>query len=130
MKRLPDWFETHRLGLFIHWGLYALDGWHEQAQWRRGVPRREYEALARRFDPAAFRPDDWIDLAEAGGMSSLCFTAKHHDGFCLWDTDRTDFKITNTPYGKDILAELAEACHRRGMKLRLYYSIVDWHHPN
>lgn len=125
-----DWFFERRYGMFVHWGLYAIPAWHEQHQWRGGVPRREYERLLTRFDPVAFDPDAWLDLAEAAGMRYLTFTTKHHDGFCLWDTAETDYKVTNSPYGQDVLRMLADACHRRGFPLCLYYSVVDWHHPN
>ena len=125
-----DWFSTKRFGLFIHWGIYAIPGWHEQDQWRRHIPRAEYEKLARQWNPTGFDPDAWIDQAQAAGMTYLCFTTKHHDGFCLWDSKATRYTVMNTPFGKDVLKLLAEACHRRKFPLCLYYSIVDWHHPN
>ena len=125
-----DWFFENRFGLFVHWGLYAIPAWHEQLQWRGRVPRDEYSKLAAQWNPTDFDPDNWLDLAQAAGMSYLCFTTKHHDGFCLWDTAQTDFNTMNTPYGRDILALLAEACYRRNVPLCLYYSCVDWHHPN
>jgi alpha-L-fucosidase len=125
-----DWFAQQRLGLMAHWGLYALGGWHEQEQWRRRLPRALYAELAARFNPSRFDPEAWLDLAESCGASYFCLTAKHHDGFCLWDSDLTDFKVTNTPYGRDIVAQVAEACARRGLPLCLYYSVVDWRHPN
>ncbi len=124
-----DWFLQRRFGLFIHWGLYAIPAWHEQQQWRAGVPRADYARLQAQFNPARFDPDAWLDLAERAGMQYLCFTTKHHDGFCLWDSAETDYKVTRTPYGRDVLALLAAACQRRGMPLCLYYSVVDWHHP-
>ncbi len=133
MKRFHDgrdWFFECRFGMFVHWGLYALTEWHEQARWRQGIPKADYVRLMERFNPVSFDPDAWIDLAEAAGMQYLCFTTKHHDGFCMWDTAHTDFKVTRTPYGRDVLAMLAEACHRRGVRLGLYYSCPDWHHPN
>ena len=77
-----------------------------------------------------FDPDAWLDLAEEAGMEYIVLTTKHHDGFCLWDTKQTDFNVMNSPYGKDIVAMLAEACHRRDFSLGLYYSVADWHHPN
>ncbi len=123
------WFDA-RFGMFIHWGLYAINGWHEQEQWRRAVPRAEYGKLREKWNPVNFDPDAWIDLAQAAGMKYLCFTTKHHDGFCLWDTRFTDFNTMNSPYGKDILKLLADACHRRNFPLCLYYSVADWHHPN
>lgn len=125
-----DWFLESRFGMFIHWGIYALNGWHEQEQWRRSVPHDEYIKLKDQFNPVHFDPDAWLDVVEAAGMEYVCFTTKHHDGFCMWDTAETDYNIMNAPYGRDILGMLAEACERRGIKLCLYYSVVDWHHPN
>lgn len=125
-----DWFFHKRFGLFIHWGLYAVNGWHEQEMWRRNVPRHKYGKLLQQFHPTQFNPDAWLDLAEEAGMEYICFTTKHHDGFCLWDTQYTDFNIMNTPYSKDVLSMLAEACHKRNFPLELYYSCVDWNHPN
>ncbi len=125
-----DWFFEKRFGMFIHWGLYAIPGWHEQIQWRKAMPKSEYVKLAGQFNPAAYDPDRWLDIAESAGMEYVCFTSKHHDGFCMWDTAQTDYKVTRTPYGKDVLAMLAEACHRRGFRLCIYYSCPDWHHPN
>jgi len=125
-----DWFLEKRFGLFVHWGLYAIPAWHEQMQWRAGVPRREYEQLIHQFNPVRFDADVWLDLAEATGMRYICLTTKHHDGFCLWNTAQTDYSVMHTPYGRDILRMLADACHRRSFPLCLYYSVVDWHHPN
>jgi alpha-L-fucosidase len=125
-----DWFFEKRFGLFVHWGLYAINGWHEQEQWRRRVPRADYARLAQRWNPTRFDPHRWLDLLEEAGMRYLCFTTKHHDGFCLWNTRQTPFNTCNTPYGRDILRMLAEACHQRRVPLCLYYSIADWNHPN
>lgn len=125
-----DWWFERRYGMFVHWGLYAIHGWHEQEQWRRRVPRSEYQKLAAQWNPTRFQPDAWLDLAQEAGMQYLCLTAKHHDGFCLWDTKLTRYNTMNTPYGKDIVGRLAEACHRRKFPLCLYYSIADWHHPS
>jgi alpha-L-fucosidase len=124
-----DWFFSKRFGLFIHWGLYAIPGWHEQHHYRTGIPRKEYAKLMHEFNPVNFDPDAWIDLMEIAGMEYICFTTKHIDGFCMWDTSQTGFKITNTPYRRDTLAMLAEACHRRKIPLCLYYSVVDSNHP-
>ncbi len=125
-----DWFFEKRFGLFVHWGLYAIPGWHEQVQYRRGIPRGEYEVLIHQFNPVRYDPDAWLDLAQEAGMRYVCFTTKHVDGFCLWDTAQTDYSVMNTPYGRDVLGMLAEACRRRGFPLCLYYSIADMHHPN
>jgi len=123
-----DWFLERRFGLFVHWGLYAIPAWHEQQQWRDRVPREEYEKLAAQFNPVRYDPDQWLDVAEETGMEYVCFTTKHHDGFSMWDTPQSDYKVTNSPFGKDMLGMLAEACHRRGFPLCLYYSVDDWHH--
>ncbi|MEK3909796.1 alpha-L-fucosidase [Paenibacillus sp. FSL H7-0331] len=125
-----DRFFDMRFGLFIHWGLYAIPAWHEQILWRGNVKRNDYEKLIHEFNPIEFDPEAWLDLAQEAGMQYLCFTTKHHDGFCMWDTSHTDYKITHTPYGKDVLAMLAEACRKRNFPLSLYYSCPDWHHPN
>ncbi len=125
-----DWWFQKRFGLFLHWGLYSINGWHEQDQWRRRIPRKEYEKLAQKWNPVKFDPDKWIDIAEATGMQYICLTTKHHDGFCLFKSKHTDYHSVNTPYGKDVIKLLADACHRRKFPMCLYYSIADWHHPN
>jgi alpha-L-fucosidase len=125
-----DWFFEARFGMFIHWGIYSLKGWNEQYQYGKDVPRREYEKLAEQFNPVHFDPDAWLDLADRAGMKYICFTTKHIDGFCMWNTAQTDYNIMHTPYGRDVLAKLAEACRRREVPLALYYSLADMHHPN
>jgi alpha-L-fucosidase len=125
-----DWFFEKRFGLFVHWGLYAIPGWHEQHQWRGKIEKDEYIKLAKKWNPEKFDPDRWLDLMEETGMEYICVTTKHHDGFCLWDTKQTDFNSMNTPFKKDIIAMLAKACQKRNVPLCLYYSIADWHHPN
>ncbi len=125
-----DWFLHKRFGLFIHWGIYAIPGWQEQHQWRGRVPRDEYVKLADQWNPVRFDPDAWLDLAAESGMQYVVLTTKHHDGFCLWDTEHTDYNTMNTPYNRDVLRQLADACQRRNVPLGLYYSIADWHHPN
>lgn len=115
-----------KFGMFVHWGIYSLTGYHEQVRWRFFTPRSEYRRLAGKFNPTAFDPDEWVALAKNAGMEYICFTTKHHDGFCMFDTKYTDFNIMNTPYGRDILKELSDACRRGGLKLSLYYSNPDW----
>ncbi len=121
---------THenKFGMFIHWGLYAIPAVHEQAIARFDIPNEEYEKYALQFNPTEYDPEDWVLLAKKAGMKYICFTTKHHDGFCMWDTKYTDYNIMNTPYGKDVLKMLADACHKHGMLLSLYYSNPDWHH--
>jgi alpha-L-fucosidase len=134
-KRAPrfgdarDWWFQKRFVLFVRWVFYAIEGWHEQDQWRRRIPRAEYVKLAARWNPTKFNPEAWLDAAEGAGMSYLCLTTKHHDGFCLFDTAQTTFNAVNTRYGRDIVRLLADACHRRKFPLCLYYSIADWHQP-
>jgi alpha-L-fucosidase len=133
MKRFNDGrdvFFQRRFGMFVHWGLYAIPAWHEQILWRGDMKRKDYEKLVQSFNPTAFDPEAWLDLAQEAGMQYLCFTTKHHDGFCMWDTKQTDYNIMRTPYGKDILGLLAAACAKRNFPLSLYYSLPDWHHKN
>jgi len=119
-----------RLGMFVHWGIYSVGEWHEQEQWRRKMSRADYEKLAERFTAEKFSADAFVDVAESSGAEYIVITSKHHDGFCMWDTATTDYKVTNTPAKRDVIKELAEACRRRGMKLGFYYSNPDWHHSN
>jgi len=125
-----DWFLQKRFGMFVHWGIYSIDAWHEQILWRGSAKRKDYEQLINKFNPVKFDPDEWIDLMNDAGMDYMCFTSKHHDGFCMWDTAYTAYNIMNTPYKRDIVKMLSEACERRGKGFGLYYSIPDWHHPN
>ena len=97
---------------------------------RLGIPKSEYVKLAETFDPSEFVADEWVRFAKESGAEYICFTTKHHDGFCMWDTKCTEYKITNTPFGRDILKELSEACERQGMLLELYYSCPDWHYKH
>jgi len=125
-----DWFFEKRFGMFVHWGIYSLGGWSEQQMYRKQMTRAEYVPYINKFNPVKFNPDVWLDLAQQTGMEYLTFTTKHIDGFCMWDTQQTDYNIMHTPYGKDVLKMLAEACHRRNFPLCLYYSIIDEHQPN
>lgn len=125
-----DWFFKQRYGMFVHWGLYSIPGWHEQHQWRARVPRADYVKLAQQWNPVKFNPEQWLDLMQEAGMQYITLTTKHHDGFCLWDTRQTTFNTMNTPYKKDVIGMLSEACHKRQVPLCLYYSIADWNHPN
>lgn len=125
-----DWFFENRFGMFVHWGIYAIPGWHEQHQYRLKIERSEYVKLVNQWNPTKFDPNQWLDLLEEGGMKYLCVTAKHCDGFSLWDTAQTSYNVMNTPYKRDIIGMLANACHKRNIPLCLYYSIVDWNNPN
>ena len=141
------WFEEARFGMFIHWGLYSelagcWDGkwlpqpghgksWYaEWIQMRLDVPDKEYQALVKSFNPVKFNADAWVSEAAGAGMRYLVLTAKHHDGFALWDSAVTDYDLGATPCKRDLLGELAEACRRHGVKLGFYYSHwQDWRHP-
>lgn len=130
---IPDelrWFPEARFGMFVHFGLYALLGRGEWVMYHENIPRTEYEKLRERFNPDRFNADQWVGLAKEAGARYITVTAKHHDGFCLFDSDLTDFKITNTPFGRDLIGELVEACRRQGVRIIFYYSQPDWHHPN
>ena len=122
---------THenKFGMFVHWGVYAVTGVQDQVYARMNWPREKYEALINKFNPTKYDPEEWVLLAKSAGMKYICFTTKHHDGFCMWDTAYSEYKITNTPYGKDVLKMLADACKKYGMLLSLYYSNPDWNHP-
>ncbi len=128
-NRIPDWFQKRRLGIFLHWGIYAAGGLHEQELWRFRTPMETYRRYAESFNPTGFDPRRWLDCIQENGFEYIVFTAKHHDGFCMFDSGCTDFKITRTPFGRDVFGMLAEECRSRGMPLVAYYSVVDWHHP-
>ena len=124
------WFTDARFGMFIHWGIYAVpakDCWY---LYNSGRDKSEYEKFAEEFNPVDFNPEYWAELAWNAGMRYVVFTTKHHDGFCMYDSKYTDFKITNTPYGKDITAKLVQAFRARGLKIGFYHSLVDWRHPH
>jgi alpha-L-fucosidase len=125
-----DWWRRARFGMFIHWGPVSLKG--TEIGWSRGarVPVAEYDNLYRSFNPTRFDAGDWVATARAAGMKYLVITAKHHDGFCLWDSALTDYDIMATPFARDVLAELAAECARQGIRFCVYYSICDWHHPD
>ncbi|MCB9882490.1 MAG: alpha-L-fucosidase [Planctomycetes bacterium] len=124
------WFEEARFGMFVHWGPVSLAG--TEIGWSRGkqIPRATYDALPRRFDPVRFDANEWVRIAKAAGMRYFVITAKHHDGFCLWDSAVTDHDVMETPFGRDVVKELAAACREHGLRFCFYYSILDWHHPH
>ena len=128
------WFHDAKFGMFIHWGPYSLAS--VEASWPIMIPKpggiteAEYRALPARFNPVRFDPNAWIDLARNAGQQYMVFTTKHHDGFCMFDSSYTDYKITNTPFGKDIVKMLADACDARSMRLGFYYSPPDMNNPN
>jgi alpha-L-fucosidase len=140
-KRLA-WFREAKYGLFIHWGLYAIPagqwngkrslGLGEWVMFRSAVPVKEYEKLAARFNPVRFNADEWVKLAKDAGMKYIVITSKHHDGFALFASKASPYNIVDaTPFKRDVLKELADACARGGIRLGFYYSqSQDWHEPN
>ncbi|HRS95000.1 MAG TPA: alpha-L-fucosidase [Candidatus Latescibacteria bacterium] len=124
-----DWFIHDRFGMFIHWGLYALPARHEWVKSREMIPDEKYDVYFRHFDPDLYDPTVWAKAAKNAGMKYFVVTTKHHEGFCLWDSDLTDYKATNTPYGKDLLKPMVEAFRAEGLKVGFYHSLIDWHHP-
>ena len=132
-------FREARYGLFIHYGLSSFKGadlsWSRQTRafpdpGKGTIPDDEYEGFADRFRMERFDAAEWVRMAKRAGMRYVVTVAKHHDGFHMWDTAQSDFKITNSPFGRDYLKELADACHREGMPFGVYYSQRDWHHAN
>lgn len=135
-----EWWRDAGFGMFIHWGLYSIPAGEYKGERVRGIgewimekldiPVAEYEKFAAQFNPVKFDADEWVSIAKNAGMKYIVITTKHHDGFCLWDSKITDYDVMDaSPFKRDILDELAEACHREGIKMCFYYSIVDWHHP-
>jgi alpha-L-fucosidase len=125
-----SWLIEERFGLFIHWGIYALPARHEWVQQLEEIYPADYQRYFDHFDPDLYNPEVWAQAAADAGMKFVCPTAKHHDGFCLWGSQYTDFKVTNTTYGKDVLKPMVEAFRKCDMRIGLYYSLIDWHHPH
>ncbi len=124
-------FVQASFGLSAHWGLYSLiPGDNEWVYYNRRITLENYRRLMDRFNPTRFNADEWADLMLEAGMKFLLITTKHHDGFCMWDSDLTDFKVTNTRFGRDVIAELSQALHARGLSLHFYYSLLDWTRPS
>lgn len=134
-----QWWREARFGMFIHWGLYAIPAgqWNDKtdyAEWimmQAQIPVDEYEKFCQKFVPVKFDASEWVRIAKDAGMKYLVITTKHHDGFCLWNSIVSDYDVVDrTPFKRDILKELAEACKKNGIRLCFYYSIMDWHHPD
>ena len=149
------WWRDARFGMFIHWDMSSVEGC--EISWSRGgsrpldVPynpaghtdfkagRKDpagyvedpgYDHLYQKFNPTNFDANAWVKLAQDSGAKYIVFTSKHHGGFCMWDTKLTDYNIMNSPFKRDVVKELAEACHKAGMRFGIYYSPRDWHHPD
>ena len=129
-EKRVKWFTEARFGMFIHWGLYAIPA---RGEWIRSTERisiEDYEPYFEEFDPVDYDPKKWAKLAKQAGMKYAVLTAKHHDGFCLFDSQLTEYKSTNTKCGRDLVREYLEAFRAEGLKVGLYYSLLDWHHPD
>ncbi len=124
------WFKEARFGMFIHWGLYSLPARHEWIRHHEEITDENYQIYFDMFNPDLFEPEKWAKSAKAAGMKYFVITTKHHEGFCLWDSKYTDFKVTNTPVGRDLLKEIIDAFRAEGIRVGLYYSLIDWHHPD
>ncbi len=124
-----DWFTHDRFGMFIHWGLYALPARQEWIKQKERISDEDYRKYFEHFDPDLYDPKQWARTARETGMKYFVITTKHHEGFCLWDTKYTDYKITNTPCGKDLLKPMVKAFRDEGLKVGFYHSLIDWHHP-
>jgi len=129
VQRMKWWTEA-RFGMFIHWGLYALPARHEWVKNRERMTNEQYQKYFEMFNPDLYDPKEWARNAKEAGMKYVVLTAKHHEGFCLFDSKYTDYKSTNTPFGRDIIKEYVEAFRAEGLKVGFYYSLIDWHHPD
>jgi len=133
-----EWWREARFGMFIHWGLYAIpagewNGGTNYGEWIRHsarIPLGTYDKFKSKFNPVRFNADEWVKTARDAGMRYIVITSKHHDGFCMFDTRQTSFDIMESPFGRDVMKELADACRKYGLKFCFYYSIMDWHHPD
>ncbi len=126
-----QWFEDAKFGLFVHWGVYSVLGDGEWVMNNKKIPISEYEKLPPKFNPTKFDAAEWVSLVKKAGMKYITITSKHHDGFAMYDSKVSDYDIVErTPYGKDVLAMLAEECEKQGIKLFFYYSPLDWHHSD
>ncbi len=136
-----QWWREARFGMFIHWGVYSIpagtykgkqiSGIGEWIMEHGDIPVAEYEKYAKQFNPVKFNADQWVQIAKNAGMKYIVITSKHHDGFCLWDSQVSDYDIMDiAPFKRDILKELSVACKKQGIRLCFYHSIMDWHHPD
>ena len=128
-KRM-QWFVNARFGMFIHWGLYAIPARGEWVRSFEEIPKEDYMKYFEEFDPVDYDPKKWAKAAKEAGMQYVVLTAKHHDGFCLFDSKYTDFKSTNTKCGRDLVAEFVEAVRGEGLKVGLYFTLLDWYHDD
>jgi alpha-L-fucosidase len=124
------WFTHDRFGMFVHWGLYALPARHEWVMNRERIHTEDYEKYFDYFEADLYDPREWAQAAKNAGMKYVVLTTKHHEGFAMWDTALTDYKVTKTPHGKDVVAAYVEALREADLKVGFYHSLIDWHHPD
>ena len=124
------WWTDARFGMFIHWGLYALPARHEWVKNAERLTNEQYQKYFEEFNPDLYNPKEWARMAKEAGMKYVVLTAKHHEGFCQFDSKFTDYKSTNTPFGRDVVREYVDALRAEGLKVGFYYSLIDWHHPD
>ncbi len=124
------WWTDARFGMFIHWGLYAMPARHEWVKNRERMTDEDYQKYFDHFDPDLYNPKEWARMAKEAGMKYVVLTSKHHEGFCMWDSQYTDYKCTNTPAGRDLIREFVDAFRAEGIRIGFYYSLLDWHHPD
>lgn len=124
------WFSHDRFGMFVHWGLYALPARHEWVRSVEKISDADYDRYLPRFEADLYDPRAWARAAREAGMTYVVLTTKHHDGFCLWDSDLTDYTSVHTPFGRDAVAEFVEAVRAEGLRVGFYHSLLDWHHPD
>jgi alpha-L-fucosidase len=125
-----QWFRDARFGMFIHWGVYAIPARGEWVKQNEKLSNEDYQPFVETFNPVDYNPREWARAAKKAGMKYAVMTAKHHDGFCLFDSKYTDYKSINTPAGRDLIKEYVEAFRAEGLKVGFYYSLLDWHHPD
>ena len=121
-----QWFMDNKFGMFIHWGPFSIPGDGEWVMNNRNITVKNYTRLEKFFNPIDFNAQQWVSLAKGAGMKYITLITRHHDGFSMWDTKYSDFNIMHTPYKKDIVKMMADECHKQGIKLFLYYSLLDW----
>ena len=129
-ERRTAWYTQARFGLFLHWGLYAIPARGEWVRSYENIPSEAYDPYAQEFNPRDCDMHTWMEAARDAGMKYAVLTAKHHDGFCLYDSAYTDFKSTNTPAGRDFVREFLDAARDCGLRAGLYFSLIDWRHPD
>lgn len=123
------WWTDARFGMFIHWGLYSTQGRGEWIMYQEHIPPEEYRQLARQFTAEHYDPAEWVAVAKDAGMRYVVITTRHHEGFCLFDSQVSDFNAARTPAGRDLIAEFVRACRAARVRIGFYYSLVDWRFP-